>query len=95
MWLLNFNVPKLVTNNLVQDYCTGHNNYPPSIKPPFAMAAAINQGYPGSRCQSATSLVQRLEQVVEIPTVAADVAVLLLVEEQMVVPNMVVLAPTV
>ena len=40
MWLLNSNVPKTVTDNLVQAYCTGQDNYPANVTEAYSLATA-------------------------------------------------------
>lgn len=45
-------------NNLVQAYCTGHDDYPASIADAYSLAAAIIQGTPGARHCLTNSFVQ-------------------------------------
>ena len=61
MWLMNSTVYESVTNNLVQDYCTGTDKYPSSVDKAFALVAAFNQRAPSGRRRTTTSLVQRVQ----------------------------------
>ena len=56
--LMNSSVDESVTNNLVQDYCTGAKKYLASVDKAFALVRACNQGAPGVR-RTTISLLHR------------------------------------
>ena len=78
----------------MQAYCTGQDNYPVSVTEAYSLATAMIPGLLAPYATLSPLQYKDMEQVVEMPMVAADALVLFLVEAPMVTPDTVELAPT-